>query len=42
MTFTLMPDASVVMRETYKSVTELAGVLDKKGRKPVPLEQLTR
>lgn len=42
MTFTLMPDATVVMRVKAKSVTELAGVLHKKGRKPVPVEQLSR
>ncbi len=42
MTFTLMPDGTVVMRVKTKSVTELAGVLHKKGRKPVPLEQLSR
>jgi AbrB family looped-hinge helix DNA binding protein len=42
MTFTLMPDATVIMRVKNKSVTELAGVLHKKGRKPVPVEQLSR
>lgn len=42
MTFTLMPDGTVVIRVKTKSVTELAGVLHKKGRKPVPLEQLSR
>jgi AbrB family looped-hinge helix DNA binding protein len=42
MTFTLMPDATVVMRVKSKSVTELAGVLRKKGRKRVPIEQLSR
>ena len=42
MTFTLMPDATVVMRVKTKSVTDLAGVLHKKGRKPVPVEQLSR
>jgi len=42
MTFTLMPDDTVVMRVKTKSVTELAGVLHKKGRKPVPVEQLSR
>jgi len=42
MTFTLMPDATVVMRVKSKSVTELAGMLKKKGRKPVPVEQLSR
>jgi antitoxin PrlF len=42
MTFTLMPDSTVVMRVKSKSVTELAGVLHQKGRKPVPIEQLSR
>ena len=42
MTFTLMPDATVVMRVKSKSITELAGVLYKKGRKTVPVEQLSR
>ncbi|HCI12415.1 MAG: AbrB family transcriptional regulator [Gallionellales bacterium GWA2_60_142] len=42
MTFTLMPDGTVVMRVKTKSITELAGVLHKKGRKPVPVEQLSR
>ena len=42
MTFTLMPDATVVMRVKTKSVTKLAGVLHKKGRKPVPVEKLSR
>ena len=42
MTFTLMPDATVVMRVKSKSITALAGVLHKKGRKTVPVEQLLR
>lgn len=42
MTFTLMPDDTVVMRVKTKRITELAGVLHKKGRKPVPVEQLSR
>lgn len=42
MTFTLMPDATVVMRVKSKSITELAGALYKKGRKTVPVEQLSR
>ncbi len=42
MTFTLMPDATVVMQVKSKSVTKLAGMLQKKGRKPVPVEQLSR
>jgi len=42
MTFTLMPDATVVMRLKSRSVTQLAGVLYKKGRKRVPVGQLSR
>ena len=41
-TFTLMPDATVVMRVKGKSVTELAGMLQQKGRKPIQVEQLSR
>jgi hypothetical protein len=36
-----MPDATVVMRVKSKSVAELAGILHKKGRKPVSVEQLS-
>lgn len=42
MTFTVMPDATVIMRVKSGSVTDLAGTLRKKGRKPVPVEQLSR
>ena len=42
MTFTLMPDSTVIMRVKSKSVTELAGMMYKKGRKVVPVEQLSR
>ena len=42
MTFTLMPDGTVVMRVKSKSIMKLAGVLHKKGRKPVPIEQMSR
>lgn len=42
MTFTLLPDGVVLMRVKNKSVMDLAGKLYKKGRKPVPLEQLSR
>jgi AbrB family looped-hinge helix DNA binding protein len=42
MTFTLMPDSTVVMRVKNKTISDLAGVLHKKGRKPVPIEQLSR
>ena len=40
--FTLMPDGTVIMRVKRKSVMKLAGVLQKKGRKPVSIEQLSR
>ena len=42
MTFTLMPDDTVVMRVKSKNISELAGALHKKGRKPIPVEQLSR
>ena len=42
MTFTLMPDGTVVMRVKNRRIVELAGSLRKKGRKPVPIEQLSR
>lgn len=42
MTFTLMPDATVVMRLKGKSLAGLAGALHKKGRKPLSVEQLSR
>ena len=42
MTITLMPDGTVVMRVKNKSITQLAGLLHKKGRKPVPIGQLSR
>jgi antitoxin PrlF len=42
MTFTLMPDGTVLMRVKNKSIAGLAGVLRRKGQKPVPVEQLSR
>jgi antitoxin PrlF len=42
MTFTLMPDGTVIMRVKSKRIMELAGVLHKKRRKPVPVEQMSR
>jgi len=42
MTFTLMPDGTVVLRVKRKSVMDLAGVLHKKGRKPVSIDQMSR
>lgn len=42
MTFTLMPDGTVVMRVKSRSVAELAGALHRKGRKSLPVRQLSR
>ena len=42
MSFTLMPDGVVVMRVKNKHVFDLGGFLHKKGRKPVPIELLSR
>ena len=42
LTFTLVPDGTVLMRVKNKSVLGLAGMLRRKGRKPVPIDQLSR
>jgi AbrB family looped-hinge helix DNA binding protein len=42
MTFTLMPDGVVVVRAKNKRVSDLAGILYKKGRKALPVELLSR
>ncbi len=42
MTFTLMPDGTVLLRIKNKSVMSLAGSLRKKGQKPLPVDQLSR
>jgi len=42
MSFTLMPDGIVVMRVKNKRVSDLAGILHKKGRKALPVELLSR
>jgi AbrB family looped-hinge helix DNA binding protein len=42
MSFTLMPDGVVVMRVKNKNVSDLAGMLYKKGRKPVGTKKLSR
>jgi antitoxin PrlF len=42
MTFTLMPDGTVLLRIKNKSVMSLAGSLRRKGQKPLPVEQLSR
>ncbi len=41
MTFTQMPDGTVLMRVKTKSIVELAGMLNKKGRKIVPIGQMS-
>jgi len=42
LTFTLLSGGVVLLRVKNKSVMDLAGRLYKKGRKPVPVEQLSR
>jgi antitoxin PrlF len=42
MTVTLMPDGIVVLRVKNKRVSDLGGILRKKGRKAVPVELLSR
>ena len=42
MTFTLMPDGTVVLRVKNKRVSDLGGILYKKGQKSVPVELLSR
>lgn len=42
MTFTAMPDGTVVMRLKSRTIADAAGMLHKKGRKAVPVEQLSR
>jgi antitoxin PrlF len=42
MTFTLMPDGTVIMRAKTRSVMDVAGVLRKKGRKRVVIARLSR
>jgi antitoxin PrlF len=41
-TFTPMPDGTVLMRVKNKSVMSLAGSLRRRGRKALPVEQLSR
>ena len=42
LTFTLLPDGTVLMRLKNKSISDLAGRLHKKGRKALPVEDLSR
>ena len=41
-TFTPMPDGTVLMRVKNKSVLSLAGSLRRRGRKSLPVELLSR
>ena len=41
-TFTLMPDGTVMLRVKTGSVVDLAGMLQKKGRKPIATTRLSR
>ena len=41
-TFTLMPDGTVLMRVKNKSVMSLAGSLRRRGRKALTVEELSR
>lgn len=42
MTFTLMPDGTVLLRVKNKSVMSLAGSLRRKGQKALPIDELSR
>lgn len=41
-TFTPMPDGTVLMRVKNKSVMSLAGSLRRRGRRPLRIEELSR
>ena len=41
-TFTLLADGTVIMRAKTRRVTDLAGILYKKGRKPVTIDEMSR
>jgi antitoxin PrlF len=42
MTFTLLPNGTVLMRVKNKSAMDVAGRLHKKGPKALPIEDLSR
>ena len=42
LTFTLLPDGVVLLRVKNKSVLDLAGRLHKRGRKAIPVDDLSR
>lgn len=41
MTFTMLPDGTVILRAKNKSILDLAGMLHEEGRAPLPVEQLS-
>ncbi|MFM9912359.1 MAG: AbrB/MazE/SpoVT family DNA-binding domain-containing protein [Methylophilaceae bacterium] len=41
MTFTLLPDGTVIMRAKTKNMADLAGVLHQEGMAAVPVEGMT-
>ena len=41
MTFTLLPDRTVILRAKTKNLTDMAGTLHKEGAAPVLIEQMT-
>ena len=40
--FTLLPDGTVIMRAKKRSILDLAGALHKPGRKPIPISAMSR
>jgi AbrB family looped-hinge helix DNA binding protein len=42
MTFSLLRDGTVLMRVKNKSITQLAGMLYKKERRPISIAQMSR
>jgi AbrB family looped-hinge helix DNA binding protein len=42
MTFTLMPDGVVQLRVKNRHLADAAGILHRKGRKALPVQQLSR
>lgn len=41
MSFTLLPDGTVIMRVKNKSILDLAGMLHQDGQAPLPVEELS-
>ena len=40
--FTLLPDGTVIMRAKNRSILDLYGRLHKPGRKPIPISAMSR